>query len=153
MSGRNPRTVGAMTLLIAVALTMVAAPVYVLLGTKGIGMSSSLWTIAVALCRVVTGLFGLLAIVSAVTRRGSRPSRDNTLGSVASGVVLIAAAVAGLGLVIVITGFAGLVLLYAGGAQAVDALHSWLPKPVPPPQRGEGIEPCRHPPALPRVGG
>lgn len=43
--------------------------------------------------------------------------------------MLICAAIAGFGLVIVITGLAGLVLLYTGGAVALGAFRSWRPAP------------------------
>jgi hypothetical protein len=118
----------ATTLLMVVGTVMLAAPVYVLLGEKGIDVSPSLWNTAVGFCRVVTGLFGLLTIVSTVTGRGSEPNRDGAVGSVAAGVVLIAAAVAGLGFVIVITGLGGLALLYAGGSVAVGAFRSRRPE-------------------------
>jgi hypothetical protein len=118
------------TLLMVVALTMLAAPVYTLLGEKGISVSRALWNIAAALCRAVTGLFGLLAVVSVVTGRRSGSSRDDIFGSIAAGVVLIGAAIAGLRLVIVITGLGGLALLFAGGHMAVAAVRSRPPWPL-----------------------
>jgi hypothetical protein len=118
-------------LLIAAGLSMVAASVLVLLGEKGVGPSESLWNVAVDLCRVVTGLLGLLAIKSAVPERRAESSRQDTFWTVVSGVVFIAAAVAGLRLVIVMTGLAGLVLIYAGGALAVDAFRSRHHGPAP----------------------
>jgi hypothetical protein len=148
MSKRSRRTLAPMVLLMAVALIMIAAPVYVLLGEKGIAVSPSLWNVAVDLCRVVTGLFGLLTIVSVVPRRGSGSSGDGTFGSLVSGVVLIAASVVGVGLVIVITGLGGLALLYAGGAVGVQAFRASRLGPRQTPQAGEGIEPLHDPPAL-----
>ena len=61
---------------------------------------------------------------------GRRPeaNRDGAFGSVVAGVVLIAAAVAGLGFVIVMTGLGGLALLYAGGSVAVGAFRSRRPE-------------------------
>jgi MFS family permease len=138
LTGHRRRTMTATTLLMAVGATMVAAPVYVLLGEKGIDVSPSLWTTALAFCRAVTGLFGLLAIVSTVTGRGSRPKRDDAFRSVVAGVLFIAAAVAGLGLVIVITGLAGLVLLFASGAGVVGAFRSGRPESVPAGPEGLG---------------
>jgi hypothetical protein len=86
LTGHSRRTMTATTLLMAVRATMVAAPVYVLLGEKGIDVSPSLWNTSLAFCRAVTGLFGLLAIVSTVTGRGSRPKRDDAFRSVVAGV-------------------------------------------------------------------
>jgi hypothetical protein len=135
LAGRHRRTMTATTLLLmAVGAVMLAAPVYVLLGEKGIDVSPFLWNTAVAFCRVVAGLFGLLAIVLTVTGRGSESNRDGPFGSVVAGVLLIAAAVAGLGFVIVMTGLGGLALLYAGGAVAVGAFRSGRPR-VPAPQK------------------
>lgn len=57
------------TVLMAAGLAMVAAAVCVVLGEKGVGLSESLWNVALDVCRVVTGLLGLL-----VVRRRS-PSR------------------------------------------------------------------------------
>jgi hypothetical protein len=119
------------TVLIAAGLTMVAAAVLVVLGQKGVVISESLWNVAVDVCRVVTGLVGLLAVESAVLGRGSESSRGDTFWNVVIGVVFIAAAVAGLRFVIVMTGLVGLVPLYAGGALAVDAFRSRLPEPAP----------------------
>lgn len=130
MSRLRRSTLTPIVLLTAVALIMIAAPVYVFLGEKGIAVSSLLWTVALDFCRGLTGLFGLLAIVSAVPRRRSESRGNGILGSVATGVVLIAAAAAGLGLVIVITGLTGLGLLYAGGVVAVDAFRSSRREPA-----------------------
>lgn len=127
-----------------VGLTLLAAAVYVVLGEKDTSVSPSLWNVAVVLCRVITGLIGLLAIAPAVVRRGAGSSRDYTLGSVATAVVLIAAAVVGLRLVIVITGLGGIGLLYAAGATAVAASRSTRPEPEPPPRRSQGVEPFSH---------
>jgi hypothetical protein len=124
MSERSRRTLVPVVFLMAVAAIMIAAAGYVFLGEKGIAVSPLLWKVAVDLCRVVTDLFGILAIVSVVTGRRSGSSRDGTFGSAACGALLIAAAVAGLGLVIVITGLSGLALLYAGGAGAVEAFRA-----------------------------
>lgn len=44
MSGRNRRTVAPMGLLMAAALTMLAAPVYAFLGEKGIDVSPAVGT-------------------------------------------------------------------------------------------------------------
>jgi hypothetical protein len=119
MSGRNRRALAPIGLLMAAALTMLAAPEYAFLGENGIDVSPAVWNIAVAFCRVITGVLGLLAIVSAVTGRRSASSRRDTFGSIAGGVVLIAAAIAGLELVLVITGVVGFGLLCVGGAAAV----------------------------------
>lgn len=123
MSGRDWHSLAWMAALMPVAMVMIAASVYVVLGEKGIAGSPSLWSLALDLCRVVTGLFGLFVLVSVVPGRGSDSSRQDIFGSIAGGVVFIAAAVAGLGLVIVVTGLGGLVLLYASGAVAVDAFR------------------------------
>lgn len=123
MSGGDRRSLAWMAALMPVAMVMIAAPVYVVLGEKGIAGSPSLWNIALDMCRVVTGLFGLFVLVSVVSGRGSDSSREDIFGSIAGVVVFIAAAVVGLGLVIVVTGFGGLVLLYASGAVAVDAFR------------------------------
>ena len=104
MRGRNGRTLAATILLMVTGVTLLAAAVYVVLGEKEGGVSPSLWNVAVVLCRVITGLFGLLAIAPAVVGRGAGSSRDETLGAVTTAVILIAAAVVGLRLVIVITG-------------------------------------------------
>lgn len=122
MGGRNRRNLAVALLLMAVALIMIAAAIYTFLGEK-VAVSPSLWKAAAVLCRVTAGLFGLLAIVSTVTGRRTESGRDGFFGSIVTGVVLIAAAVAGLGLVTVMTGIGGLVLLYAGGAVAVDAFR------------------------------
>jgi hypothetical protein len=127
-----------------VGLTMLAAAVYVVLGEKDAGVSPSLWNVAAVLCRVITGLFGLLAIAPAVVRRGAGSTRDDTLGSVATAVVLIASAVVGLRLVIVITGLGGIGLLYAAGATALNASRSRPPEPEPPPRPSERLEPVPH---------
>ena len=132
MSGRDCRSLARTASLMAVALIMAAAPVYVLLGEKAIAVSPPLWNLALDLCRITTGLFGLLAVVSTVTGRGADSSRHDTFGSIVAGVVFIAAAVAGLGLVIVVTGLAGLALLYAGGVAAVDACRSQHREPARP---------------------
>jgi hypothetical protein len=153
MSGRSRPTVAPMGLLMAAAVTMLAAPVYAFLGEKGIDVSPQVWNIAVAFCRVITGVLGLLAIVSAVTGRRSASSRRDTFGSIAGGVVFIAAAIAGLGLVLVITGVVGFGLLCVGGAAAVNAFRSWRSEPASPSQRGEGIEPAGRPPARRGAGG
>ena len=112
------------TVLMAAGLAMIAAAVCVILGEKGVGVSESLWTVAVDVCRVVTGLLGLLVIKGAVPGRHSEASRHDTFWAVASGLLFIGAALAGFRLVIVMTGLGGLVLLYAGGAEAVDAFRS-----------------------------
>jgi hypothetical protein len=133
-----------------VGLTLLAAAVYVVLGEKDISLSPSLWNAAAVLCRVITGLFRLLAIAPAVVRRGAGSSRDDTLRSVATAVVLIAAAVVGLRLVIAITELGGICLLYAAGATAL-ASRSTRPEPEPPPRRSERVEPFPqrlHSPAL-----
>ncbi len=114
------------TLLMAAGLAMVAAAVCVVLGEKGVGLSESLWNVAVDVCRVVTGLLGLLVIKPVVPGRRSKESRHDTFWTVVSGGVFIAAAVVGLRLVIAITALGGLVLLYAGGAEAVEAFRSGL---------------------------
>lgn len=137
VSWRSCRILVAVVLLIAVALIMIAAPVYVFLGEKKIVVSPALWSVALDVCRVVTGLFGMLGIVSVVTERRSGSSGDGALGSVAGGAVLIVAAVAGLGLVIVITFLGGLVLLVAGGAVAVEAFRASTPEPCWAPQPGQ----------------
>lgn len=129
LARRNRRTMTVTMLLTAVGAAMLAASVYVLLGEKGIDVSPFRWSAAVDFCRAVTGLFGLLAIMSTVTRRGSGSNRDGKFRSVVAGVLFIAAGVAGFGLVIVITGLAGLGLLYAGGGAAVGAFRSARPGP------------------------
>jgi hypothetical protein len=121
MSRRDRRSLTWMAALMPVAMVMIAAPVYVVLGEKGIADSPSLWNLALDLCRVVTGLFGLIVLVPVAPGRGSDSSRQDIVGSIAGGVVFIAAAVAGLGLVIVVTGLGGVVLLYASGAVVRDA--------------------------------
>jgi hypothetical protein len=118
-----------MALLMDVGLIMIAAPVYVFLGEKKIDVSPSLWSVALDLCRVVTGLFGIVAIVSVVTERRAGSRGGGTVGSVACGAALIAAAVAGLGIVIVLTGLAGVALLYVAGAVVIDAFRASHPKP------------------------
>ena len=123
MSGRDRRSLAWMTALMPVAMVMIAAPVYVELGEKGIAGSPSLWNLALDLCRVVTGLFGLFVLVAVVPGGGSDSNRQDIFRSIAGGVVSIAAAVAGLGLVVVVTGLGGLVLLYASGAVALDELR------------------------------
>jgi hypothetical protein len=123
MSGRDRRSLAWIAALMPVAMVMITAPVYVVLGEKGIAGSPSLWNVALDLCRVVTGLFGLFVLASVVPGRGSDSSRQDIFSSIAAGAVFIAAAVAGLGLVIVVTGLGGLVLVYAGGAVAVDAFR------------------------------
>jgi hypothetical protein len=123
MSGRDRGSVASTALLLAVATIMIAAPACVILGEKGIAVSPSLWNLAVDLCRGITGLFGLLVLVSAVTELGADSSRQDTFGSIVGGVAFIAAAITGLGLVIVVTGLGGLALLYAGVAVAVDAVR------------------------------
>jgi hypothetical protein len=124
MRAYSRRTLASTSLLMASGLIMLAAAVYVLLGEQAISAPPALWNVAAAVCRAVTGLFGLLAIVSTLTARASESSRHDTISSVASGVVFIAAAVVGLRLVIVITGLGGLALLFAGGTVAVDAFRS-----------------------------
>ena len=148
MTGLRRGSLAPTVLLIAAALIMIATPVYVTMGEKGIAVSPSLWKVAIDFCRVVTGLVGLLTIGSAVNERRSVSSGDGTLGSLAGGVVLIAAAVAGLGLVIVMTGLIGLGLLFAGGAVAVDAFRPSRPEPGLTPPWDEGAEPFRDPRAL-----
>jgi hypothetical protein len=123
---RNRRSLRLVILLMTAGLAMLAAAVCVVLGEKGLGVSESLWRVAVDVCRVVTGLLGLLVIQSVAAGRRSQASRRDTFWTVVSGVVFLVAAVAGLRLVIVITGFGGLVLLYAGGAVAVEAFRSGL---------------------------
>ncbi|HJS96271.1 MAG TPA: hypothetical protein VJ741_18545 [Solirubrobacteraceae bacterium] len=113
----------------AVGLIMIAASVYVLLGEKKIDVSPSLWRVSLDLCRVVTGLFGILVIVSVVTERRSGSRDGGTFRSVACGAAFIAAAVAGLGLVIAITGLGGFALLYGGGAFFVDEFRASHPGP------------------------
>lgn len=130
MGGRDWRSVAWMASLMPVAVVMIAASVYVVLGEKGIAGSPSLWNLAVNVCRVVTGVFGLLVLVSVVPGRGSDSSRQDIFGSLAGGAVFIAAAVAALGLVIVVTGLGGLVLLYASGAVAVDAFRARRREPA-----------------------
>jgi hypothetical protein len=130
-TGHNRRTMSVTTLLMASGAAMLAASVCVLLGEKGIDVSPSVWHTAVAFCRVVTGLVGLLMIGSAVTGRGSGSNRDGAFGSVVAGVLCVAAAVAGVGLVIVITGLGGLVLLFAGGAVAIGVFRSRHPESEP----------------------
>lgn len=121
---RNRRSLRLVILLMAAGLAMLAAAVCVVLGEKGLGVSESLWSVAVDVCRVVTGLLGLLVIKGAVPGRHSEASRHDTFWAVASGLLFIGAALAGFRLVIVMTGLGGLVLLYAGGAEAVDAFRS-----------------------------
>jgi hypothetical protein len=116
MSKRSCRTEVRLALLMAFALVMIAAPVYVFLGEKKIDVSPSLWSAALDFCRVVTGLFGIIGIVSVVTERRSGARGDGLVGSVAGGAALIGAAVVGLGLVIVVTALGGAVLLYGAGA-------------------------------------
>lgn len=116
---RNRRSLRLVILLMAAGLAMLAAAVCVVLGEKGLGVSESLWSVAVDVCRVVTGLLGLLVIKSVAPGRRSEASWRDTFWTVVSGLVFIVAAVAGLRLVIAITGFGGLLLLYAGGAAAV----------------------------------
>ena len=58
--------------------------------------------------------------------RGQYTATALMLWSTSSYQALIAAAVAGLGLVIVVTGLGGLVLLYASGAVAVDAFGAGI---------------------------
>lgn len=123
MSGRDRGSVAWIAALLAVATIMIAAPACVILGEKGVAVSPSLLNLAVDLCRLVTGLFGLLVLVSAVTGRGSDSSRQEAFRSIVGGVAFIAAAIAALGLVIVVTGLGGLALLYAGAALAADALR------------------------------
>lgn len=136
-SGRDLRGLALTAALMAVALVMTAAPVCVILGEKGVAVSPSLWNVAVDLCRIITGLFGLLAVISSVRGRGSDSSRHDTLGSIASGAVLVVAAVAGLGLVIVITGLTGVVLLYVSGVAVADAFRPRHREPARP-------EPAQH---------
>ncbi|HET6866696.1 MAG TPA: hypothetical protein VFH80_12335 [Solirubrobacteraceae bacterium] len=124
MSGRDGRGLALIVSLLAVGLVMIAAPICVFLGEKVIVVSPSLWNLALDLCRVITGLVGLFVLGSALSGRGADSSRHDTFGSIVGGVVLIAGAVLGLGLVIVVTGLGGLVFLYAGGALAVDAFRS-----------------------------
>ena len=124
MSGRDRRGLALIVSLLAVGLVMIAAPICVVLGEKAIVVSPSLWNLSVDSCRVITGLVGLFVLVSAVSARGADDSRHGTFGSIVGGVVLIAGAVAGLGLVIAVTGLGGLAFLYAGGGLAVDALRS-----------------------------
>ncbi len=128
-SERSLRTLVPIVVLMALALIMIAAPVYVFLGEKKIDVSPSLWNVALDLCRVVTGLSGILAIVSVVTDGRSGSSGDGTIGSLACGAALIAAGVAGLGLVIVITGLGGLALLCVGGVGALEAFRTSHPEP------------------------
>jgi hypothetical protein len=129
------RTIGGLRALVPLALLMTAglimtaASVYVFLGEKKINVSPSLWMAALDLCRVVTGLYGIFAIVSVVTERRSGSRGGNTFGSVVCGAALIAAAVAGLGLVMVITGLGGITLLFAGGFVVVEALRVSHPEP------------------------
>ncbi|MGN6871932.1 MAG: hypothetical protein ACTHMY_26370 [Solirubrobacteraceae bacterium] len=124
MSGRDRRGLALIASLLAIGMVMIAAPICVILGEKAIVVSPALWNLSADVCRVITGLVGLFVLVSAVRGRGSDSSRHDTFGSIVGGVVLIAGAVAGLGLVIVVTGLGGLAFLYAGGALAVDAFRS-----------------------------
>ena len=140
MSKRSRRSLAPMILLMAVALIMLAAPVYVLLGEKGIAVSPSFWKLAVDLCRGITGLFGILTIVSVVPGRRSGPSGEGALGSLVAGALLIVAAIADLGLTIVITGLAGLGLLFAGGAVVVEAFRATRAEPGQTQDQAEGIE-------------
>lgn len=124
MGGRDVRGLALIASLLAGGLVMIAAPICVQLGEKASVVSPSLWNLSVDSCRVITGLVGLFVLVSAVRGRGADYSDHGTFGSIVVGVVLMAGAVAGLGLVIVVTGLGGLMLLYAGGTLAVDALRS-----------------------------
>jgi hypothetical protein len=119
----STRPLVSMALLMALALIMIAAPVYVFLGEKRIDVSPSLWHAALDLCRAVTALFGILPIVSVLPARRPRSGDGGTFGSAAGGAALIAAAVAGWGLVLVITGLGGLALLCGGGAVAFEELR------------------------------
>ena len=129
-SSRDGRSLAGTASLMAVALIMTAAPVYVLLAVKGIADAPPLWNLALDLCRVITALFGLLAIVSTVPGRSAGSSCQDILGSIIAGVVFIAAAVVGLGLVLVVTGLAGLALLYASAVAAADAFRSQHREPA-----------------------
>lgn len=129
------RTIGGRRALVPLALLMIAglimtaASVYVFLGEKKIDVSPSLWMAALDLCRVVTGLFGIFVIVSVVTERRSGSRGGDTFRTLACGAALIAAAAAGLGLVIVVTGLGGITLMFAGGVVVVDALRVSHPGP------------------------
>lgn len=71
MSARDRRSLVWMAALMPVAMVMIAAPVYVVLGEKGIAGSPSLWNLALDVCRVITGLFGLF-VLGSVCRDGAR---------------------------------------------------------------------------------
>src|SRR5262249_44708351 len=98
-------------------------------GEKTIYVSPSLWSVAFDVCRVFTGLSGILAIVGVVTDRRSGSRGDGDFGCLAGAAAVIAAAVAGLGIVIAMTGLAGVGLLYAGGAGVVESLRASHPEP------------------------
>ena len=59
---RNRRSLRLVILLMAAGLAMLAAAVCVVLGEKGLFVSEPLWSVAVDVCRAVTGLLGLLVI-------------------------------------------------------------------------------------------
>jgi hypothetical protein len=97
---------------------MIAAAVILIVAEKSPAISLPVWNASRLVCQGVTGLCGLAAIVSPLVGRGSRSDLKETLSTVATGVVLVAAAVVPLGLVIVITGLVGVGLAVAGVSAA-----------------------------------
>lgn len=110
----SPRLSARPVMFLLAGLGMISAVVIVILGEKTSGISLPVWNVALIACQGVTGLLGLRVLVSSLIARGSKSSLRERLSTMATGGVLVAAAVAGVGLVLVVTGLFGLRLTLTG---------------------------------------
>ena len=115
---------GLSVLVLLVAMGVTASALIVFLAEKGVRISDSVGLVALRVCQVTTGMLGLAVFVGAVlgALRPPRGPFGQTVGAFFVSLLFVGAAVAGLGLVIVLTGLVGLGVLWAAAKEIFDQI-------------------------------